>query len=194
MKKTAVSYIKKHLSNILFVGFVIFLFTPYGLPVRALLIKGVSMVTTRLLPLETDVDERVQIDTYNWELRDASGERVHFKEFENKVVVLNFWATWCPPCIAEMPGFQELHDLYKGKVSFLFVANDETERVKRFMKVKGYSFPVYFQVSARPEALKSNSLPTTYIIDQQGMIVVEKRGAVDWNSSKVHRILDHLLP
>jgi thiol-disulfide isomerase/thioredoxin len=187
------NFLKKNLSNILFIGFIIFLFTPYGLPVRALLIKGVSIVTTRLFSLETDADKRVHIDSYQWELRDISGEKVNFEKFENKVVVLNFWATWCPPCIAEMPGFQELNDLYKDKVSFLFVANDEKERVIQFMKDKRYTFPVYFQVSSSPEPLRSNSLPTTYIIDQQGMVVVDKAGAADWNSSKVHRLLDNLL-
>jgi thiol-disulfide isomerase/thioredoxin len=193
LKNTVINFVKKNLSNILFIGFIIFLFTPYGLPVRALLIKGVSMVTTRIFSLETDADKRVQIDSYQWTLQDFSGEKVNFGAFENKVVVLNFWATWCPPCIAEMPGFQELNDLYKDKVSFLFVTSDKKERVNQFMKDKRYTFPVYFQVSPSPGPLKSNSLPTTYIIDQQGMIVVEKAGAADWNSPKVRRILDHLL-
>jgi thiol-disulfide isomerase/thioredoxin len=193
VKNTVINFMKKNLSNILFIGFIIFLFTPYGLPVRALLIKGVSMVTTRIFSLETDADKRVQIDSYQWTLQDISGEKVNFGVFENKVVVLNFWATWCPPCIAEMPGFQELNDLYKDQVSFLFVTSDEKKRVNQFMKDKRYTFPVYFQVSPSPEPLKSNSLPTTYIIDQQGMVVVDKVGAADWNSAKVHRILDHLL-
>ncbi|MCK4562835.1 MAG: TlpA family protein disulfide reductase, partial [Flavobacteriaceae bacterium] len=106
-------FIKKNLSNILFFGFIIFLFTPYGLPVRATLIKGVSFVTTRVFSMEIDKDERIKLSTYDWQLADAQGNKVDFNTFKNKVIVVNFWATWCPPCIAEMPAFEKLYQDYK---------------------------------------------------------------------------------
>ncbi len=187
------NFLKKNLSNILFIGFIIFLFTPYGLPVRAVLIRGVSMVTTRVFSLEKDADEQVIIDSFQWDLIDTEGNRVPFKTFKGSVILVNFWATWCPPCVAEMPGLQDLYDRYQGKVSFLFVTSDKKQRVFDFMKNKDYSFPVYFEVSRSPEPMISKSLPSTYIIDQNGKVVVEKVGAADWNSPKVHRLLESLL-
>lgn len=186
------NFIKKNLSNILFIGFIIFLFTPYGLPVRAVLIRGVSMVTTRLLSLEKDPDEQVLLDSYQWDLIDKDGNRVRFESFKDRVVLVNFWATWCPPCVAEMPGLQELYDLYGDKVSFLFVTTDNKQRVLDFVRNRDYTFPVYFEVSRSPAPMISRSLPSTYIIDQNGKVVVEKVGAADWNSPKVHRLLENL--
>jgi len=187
------NFIKKNISNILFVLFIIFLFTPYGIPVRSLLIKGVSIIKTKILPVEMDENDKVKIDTYNWELADLSGGRVNFEAFQGKVIVVNFWATWCPPCIAEMPGFQKLYDEYGDRVSFLFVANDKKDKVQKFIKNKGYTFPVYFPVSNAPQRMQSSSLPTTYFLDTEGKIHVYQVGAADWNSQKVKEVLDNLL-
>lgn len=186
-------FIKKNLSNILFFAFFIFLFTPYGLPVRAFLIKGVSFVTTRVFNMEIAQDERVVLNNYDWQLVDADGVSLNFNAFKNKVVVVNYWATWCPPCIAEMPSFQNLYDAYKDDIVFLFVANDEQNKVDKFMKKKGYELPIYYQVSQSPSQMSSNALPTTYIINESGEIVVEKTGAADWNSGKVRDLLDKLI-
>ncbi len=187
------SFIKKNLYNILFFAFFIFLFTPYGLPVRANLIKGVSFVTTRVFDMEIDEKERVKLSSYDWQLADLNGNNINLNRYKGKVVLVNYWATWCPPCIAEMPSFQDLYDLYKKEVVFLFVANDEKKKVEVFLKKKKYSMPVYFQVSQSPLEMRSNSLPTTYIINRKGEIVVDKTGAADWDSGKVRTLLDELI-
>ncbi|RUA12580.1 MAG: TlpA family protein disulfide reductase [Flavobacteriia bacterium] len=186
-------FIKKNLSNIIFFAFIIFLFTPYGLPVRALLIKGVSYVTTRVFNMEIDESERVDLSTYNWNLSDTQGNAVDFNDYKGKVVLVNFWATWCPPCVAEMPSYQDLYNDYKDKMEFVFVASDDQGKVMKFLADKGYKLPVYFQTSKAPEELRSNSLPTTFIIDKKGRIVVDKTGAADWNSGKVRDMLDDLI-
>ena len=186
-------FIKKNLSNILFFGFVIFLFTPAGLPVRALLIKGVTYVTTRVFDMEIDKEDRVQLSTYDWELANRQGEKLNFEQFKGKVVLVNFWATWCPPCIAEMPSYQELYDDYKEKMVFVFLASDEVKRVETFLKKNKYTLPVYYSVSSVPSELKSGSLPTTFLIDKNGAIVVDKTGAADWNSGKVRDMIDKLI-
>ncbi|MEN8123721.1 MAG: TlpA disulfide reductase family protein [Bacteroidota bacterium] len=187
------NFIKKNLSNILFFAFFIFLFTPYGLPVRAYLLKGISFVTTRVFNMEIDESERVHVKTYDWQLIDMQGNTVNFDALKGKVIIVNFWATWCPPCIAEMPAFQKLYEDYQDRVEFLFVANDDEDKVRKFIKDKKYTFPVYFQITRRPEELQSNSLPTTYVINKKGEIVVDKTGAADWNSRKVRDLIDELL-
>lgn len=187
------NFIKKNLSNILFIGFIIFLFTPYGLPVRAGLIKVVSMVTTRVFQVEIDEDEREELDSYRWKLASDQGEVLDFQSFEGEVVLINYWATWCPPCVAEMSSLQSLFDAYGEKVKFVFVTNDDEKRVNEFLLKNNYSFPVYYQITQAPEQLRSSSLPTTILIDRTGRIAVEKVGAADWNSKKVRKLLENLL-
>lgn len=187
-------FIRKHLSNILFFGFIIFMFTPYGLPVRATLIKAVSFVTTRVLSMEIDKEDQIHLNDFNWQLKDRNGQEINMKSFKGQVIVVNLWATWCPPCVAEMPSFQKLYNDYGDKVIFLFIANDDPVKVDRFLAKNGYELPVFFQTSSAPEAMSSNALPTTYIINSRGNIVASKVGAADWNSSKVRSLLDDQLP
>jgi len=186
-------FLKKHLSNILFIAFILFLFTPFGLPVRTTLIKGVSLITTQIFSMEIEKNDQVHIQKSDWDLRSIEGQQINLKALDGDVVLVNFWATWCPPCIAEMPSFQNLYDSYGDKVTFLFVANDNPEKVNKFLQDKKYDLPIYFQVSQVPKEMNSNSLPTTYIIDRDLNIVVSKVGAADWNSAKVRRLLDKLI-
>ena len=183
-------FIKKHWSNILFFGLIIFMFTPAGMPLRAWLIKGVSFITSRVENLEIDKDERIQLSDYNWQLIDQEGNPVDFSSFKGKVLLINNWATTCPPCVAEMPSLQKLYDSRKDEVFFLFIAHDRPGRVKDFLQKNNLHLPVYYIQSAVPKELKSPRIPTTFIIDKQGNIVVHKTGAVDWDSSQVHKILD----
>lgn len=187
------NFIRKNLSNILFVLFALFLFSPYGLPLRALLIKGVSMITTQVFDLEVDEEERVSLSDYNWKLVGSDGQPMDFRAMKGKVVLVNFWATWCPPCVAEMPGMQDLYEKFGDRIEFMFIARDEQDRVERFISKNTYSFPVYFEKTAPPSEMRSNSLPTTYLIDKTGAIRVNKTGAADWNSNKVHKLIEDLL-
>ena len=170
------------------------MFTPYGLPVRATLIKAVSFVTTRVFSLEIDKEDQIHVKDFNWTLQDRDGKMINMASFKGQVIVVNLWATWCPPCVAEMPSFQKLYDDYGDKVVFLFVANDEPEKVERFLAKNGYELPVFFQISMAPEEMNSNALPTTYMIDSEGNIVASKTGAADWDSGKVRSLLDDQLP
>ncbi|MCP4883888.1 MAG: TlpA family protein disulfide reductase [Flavobacteriales bacterium] len=157
------------------------------------MIKAVSFVTTRLFSLEIDKEDQINLKDYNWQLQGLDEQQVNLESFKGKVIVVNFWATWCPPCIAEMPSFEQLYQDYGEKVVFLFVANDEPERVKIFLEKKDLRIPVFFQTSRAPDEMSSNSLPTTYIINTKGYIVASKVGAADWNSQKVRSLLNDQL-
>jgi len=186
-------FIKKQWKNILFFGFIAFMFTPAGMPVRALLIKGVSYVTSRVENLELDADEQVQLSNIRWQLFDQDGKMVDFNDYKNKVVLINNWATWCPPCVAEMPSLADLHKAYGDKVVFMFVAHDKPEKVKVFLDKNKLDIPVFYTQTEMPKLLQSPTIPTTFIISKSGKMIVKKTGAADWNSGQVHKILDKLL-
>ena len=110
-----------------------------------------------------------------------------------KVVFISYWATWCPPCIAELPTIEKLYADYGDQVNFMLISNERSETVRLFLEKKGYDLPVYLSRMQAPKALFERSIPTTYIIDGDGKILMKETGAADWNSEKVREVLQDLL-
>jgi len=144
-------------------------------------------------PSVIDKEDRVSIKNYGWNLVDQNGNKYDFNEAKNEVVFVNLWATWCPPCIAEMPAMQNLYNDYKNRVTFLFVTNEDFKRVQAFFNKKEYTLPTFQSISEIPSELYSRSIPATYILDKKGEIVVNKKGAADWNGDAIRSLLDTLL-
>ncbi len=132
-------------------------------------------------------------EDYNWKFQDFDGQMHNFKAYEGKVVLLNFWATWCPPCVAEMPSLQELYNAYGDKIEFVLITGDPKSQVKPFLTQRNYTLPVYMAVDLVPDVLKSKSIPVTYLISKKGEIILHKTGAAKWHSDKVKDLLDKLL-
>lgn len=180
---------KKWVSNVIFIIVLgVFLFTPVGTSVKVWLNRLLAMS-----PSIEKVEDQKKVNYESWRLVDEKGETFDFDRVKGKVVIINFWATWCPPCLAEKPSFQELYDDYKNKVVFLFVTTDPSDKVDAFKEKNSYTLPVYYQKSAAPAVLFSESIPASYVIDKKGNIVVRKFRAADWNSSKFRVLLDELL-
>ncbi|WP_339756187.1 TlpA disulfide reductase family protein [uncultured Winogradskyella sp.] len=159
-------------------------------PLQVLLHKGLSFFNTSSL---IDQDDRATVSFSNWKLKSDVNTTLNFKETEGKVVLINFWATWCPPCIAEMPSLQALYNDYNDKVVFLFVTSDNFKTVEQFKTKKGFDFLVFNPLNEIPDELKTGSIPRTFVINKQGEIVVDESGAIDWNSETVRNQLDNLL-
>lgn len=139
-------------------------------------------------------EHQVDIDSYNWKLRGLNTQSVNFETFKGKVVFVNFWATWCPPCKAEMPMIQGLFDDYKDKIEFVFVTDEPWSLVESFYTKYNYNLPSYNSLSAPPQKLSgTNSIPASYLLDKKGTIMVSKVGAADWNSDKIRKLLDKLI-
>ena len=180
---------KEQISNgIWILAILLIVFTPVGFHLRVLVSK--LMATSADV---VEVDEQNTLTNYHWNLVDAEGQSMDFQLQKGEVVLVNLWATWCPPCIAELPSLVELHKDYKDKVVFAFVANDERDKVNAFLEKKGYHLPVYFEASPTPNELVSKSIPATYIISKSGKIVVDEKGAANWNSKRTRALLDSLL-
>ncbi len=183
------NFIKKNWSNILFFTFLAVLIIPQTrMPVQVFLQRLISFS-----PSEKSEAERETLQNYNWNLLQLHGDRVNLFQSKGKVVIVNFWATWCPPCVAEMPSFQKLYDTYGDKVDFYFVTSEKPEKVEKFRKKNGYTLPIYLQTSKAPQLLESSVLPTTYLISKSGALVIVEESAADWNSEKLRTLLDKLL-
>ena len=163
-------------------------FTPVGFHLRVQLTRLLSFA-----PQSTSVEERTVLRDFDWYLKDVAGNQLAMESVRGKVIVINFWATWCPPCVAEMPSLNALYKDYKDEVVFLFVAQDDSEKVITYLEKQGYDFPVYFELNAPPNLLQNASIPTTYILSKKGEIVIEKTGAADWNSNSTRSLLSELL-
>ena len=178
-------------SDIVFVLLLIALAFPSS---RMLVVSTVQRITLFAPSAEKEDDRKTINDAaYQWQFKKLEGRQVNLGAFKNEVVFLNFWATWCPPCVAEMPSIQKLYDDYKGEVSFLLVTNEKAETVNRFMQKKGLNMPIYLNQYQPPEDFSTSTIPTTYIISKNGEIVMDKEGAARWNSKKVKKILDDLV-
>ncbi len=116
-------------------------------------------------------------------LKNLEGQEVHSSSFSKKVVLLNFWATWCPPCLDEIPSLQSLYDDYQSKgLEVIGVNLDEgnPEAVNRFVKKNRINFPVLVGDEEITVAFGGiRGIPTTFLIDREGKIVRKYVGEQD---------------
>lgn len=179
---------KKHftLSNIVFaIVILIFLYKPS----RIWMIRKMS-----LSPSLEKIEKNKLISNYNWELKGLNTTDVNFSAFKGKVVFLNFWATWCPPCVAELPYIQSFYNDYKNKVVFISLSNEKWSEINSFFKQNKYDFPVYQNKNTTLKDLPTvSSIPRTFIIDKKGNIRIDKTGAADWNSASFREEIDKML-
>jgi thiol-disulfide isomerase/thioredoxin len=122
---------------------------------------------------------------YDWTVQSLDGQDFKMTEVKGKVVFLNFWATWCPPCVAEMPSIQQLHEKLKDEgVVFVCISNEETSKVSRFVREKGLTFPVYIMQGTPPPVFKTRGIPTTFILSPDGKIAFKHVGSAKWDDDK----------
>ena len=125
------------------------------------------------------------------QLKGVNVPDANLADFKDKLIFLNFWGTWCPPCRAEYPSIQKLYDAKKDKVQFVLIAmQDQEETVKKFLAENKYTTPVYLATSPISEKMLPKSFPTTYIIGKNGRILKKEEYASDWNSDSVHQFID----
>jgi thiol-disulfide isomerase/thioredoxin len=118
----------------------------------------------------------------DWTFQTMAGERASLADYRGKVIFLNVWATWCGPCLAEMPSLERLHTSVTGdQVAFLFVSEEDTSKIKPFVEKKGWKLPI-FRAPALPDGFQTSGIPATFIIDRSGTVVVRHVGAADWGN------------
>ncbi|NOX19787.1 MAG: TlpA family protein disulfide reductase [Nitrospirae bacterium] len=135
-----------------------------------------------------DIDALVGTFAPDFTLQDLKGNKVSLIDFRGKVVLLNFWATWCPPCREEIPSLNKLMSQYQDKgLVIIGVSSDSSyKRLKAFARKYKINFIVLHDATITvTRKYKVFSLPTTFLINKRGRIVQKFIGAYDWTSAEV---------
>jgi peroxiredoxin len=122
----------------------------------------------------------------NFELPTLAGERVSLANLRGRIVVVNFWATWCPPCVDEMPSLERLHRaLGREGLVVLGVSADEDEAALRaFVAKAGITFPILRDPGGRSAAAlyRTTGYPETFVVDAKGVLHESFVGPAEWSS------------
>lgn len=156
-------------------------------------VQRVILATGIFEPEKFPTNNRMLAD-YNFKLRDANGTTVDFSNFKGKTIFLNFWATWCPPCIAEMPDIHNLYEKVHGdQMVFVMISQDrDFANALEFINRKEYQFPVYSLSSNLPKVYHSQSIPTTFIISPDGHIASKRMGMAKYDTKEFRDFLKTL--
>lgn len=188
---------KNIVSNAITVGLLVFAVALFVFPeFKAVVIRGLMKVgffQPRITAPKTGAPETaagsVQFTT-------ATGEIHTTGSLKGKVVFINFWATWCPPCIAEMPAINALYTSFKNNPDIVFLlvdADQNLQKATHFIKEKQFEFPVATVSGPVPASWYSGTLPTTLVLDKAGNLVYQHEGTADFSNKKFREFLEGLI-
>ena len=125
-----------------------------------------------------------------------AGGSAALSSYKGKVVILNFWATWCPPCRDEMPSMETLYRRFKDQGLEILAVNlgENTATVRQFIQNNRHTFPVLLDSNNRISAIYGvEAIPTSYILDREGRIIARIVGAIYWDTPRVIAAFDALI-
>lgn len=191
--KTIYTALKKNAINILLAGFVlIIVFNPDA---KSWLLQ--QLVSVGLFKVEIKKDGVNNLpENASFSFTNPEGKTATTAGLKGKVVFINFWASWCPPCRAEMPFLDELYQKLKDDDRFVFLfINEDEDKVKaiKYLKKNHFTIPLYNRSGNVPHEIFSGALPTTIVINKEGKIVLKHEGMADYNTADFIRQLKDLL-
>lgn len=149
------------------------------------------------VPTTTEVNEsNTSSAGAGFQMVDLDGNSVSFESLRGKVVFMNIWATWCPPCVAEMPNIQSLYEkVDTDKIAFVMLSIDQggMGKVKKFIDRKGFTFQVYMPAGPLPQEFYSQAIPTTFILSPEGKIVARQEGMAEYDTPEVREFLQSMV-
>lgn len=138
---------------------------------------GLLLLLTGCAPTKTENGDSISLESFR--MSDLNGEEIDLSKFKGKRVFLNIWATWCGPCIQEMPSILALQEKLQGQVEFLLASDEPLEVINRF-KSRPVSNGLKLVRLDNPEAFGINAIPVTFIFDEAGKLIHSELGARDW--------------
>jgi len=153
-----------------------------------LLFAGCKQKSTTQAQPETSSAITIEKVKLTW----LDGQPVDFKNYKGKTVFINFWATWCKPCIEEMPSIRNAMNALKDKkIDFLFASDESKEEIETFSAKNNLAFN--FLKAENQEELEITGLPTTFIFDANGKLVFSEMGARRWDSQDSFALLTKII-
>ena len=126
------------------------------------------------------------------EVADLNGNKINLSDYNGKRIILNIWATWCKPCIQEMPSLEVMQqNLPVDKYVLLLASAEEVGKIKKLKDRNSYQLQ-FVQLQTSQESLGIYSLPTTFIIDENGELLVTENGMRDWGKPEVIQEIEQL--
>ncbi len=154
-------------------------------------VQRIVLSTGLMKPNILSEDEQFDAD-YNFILHSFQGKDLYFSEFRGKTILLNLWASWCPPCRAEMPTIQNLYDEVKKDTNIVFVLislDDNKTKAEQFVNDKNFNLPFYFLEDGIPAVFSTSTIPTTFVISPGGKIISKETGMAKYDSDNFHDFL-----
>ncbi|MEO6850791.1 MAG: TlpA disulfide reductase family protein [Mucilaginibacter sp.] len=139
------------------------------------------------------VDENASLSSLVF--KSSSGQTINLADQKGKVVFIDFWATWCPYCIAELPAINELYLKLKADPRIVFIiadADHNFDKAGKFMVKHQYSLPVHSLIGALPPGISDGTIPLTLILDKSGRIAYKNIGTADYSNPKMLAYIDQL--
>lgn len=159
-------------------------------------VTGTLLLKTGAMNASMEAPAVVKSFNYDFKIKDLNGSVIEFKQFKNKTIFLNVWATWCGPCRVEMPSIQKLYDkVDKENIVFIMLAVDDRksfDKVVNFVNEKEYTFPVYVPHEFLPEQLMVRTIPTTFVIGKDGKIEAHETGTANYDTDEFKTFLEKL--
>lgn len=170
--------------NILFFGLLLLLF--FNPNAKAWLMQRLMDVGLFKPKIEKQITNTAP-EALNFTYRDAAGNNFSSDSLKGKVIFINFWATWCPPCRAEMPSLEAMYQEFKDDDNYAFIFINEDEdilKAKKYLAANNYSMPLLVKTSTFPSSLYSGTLPTTLILNKEGVLLMKHTGVGNYNAKK----------
>ncbi len=124
-------------------------------------------------------------------MQDSNGNTVNLQSLKGKKVFVNLWASWCPPCRAEMPSIEKLYaSVNKNKVAFVMLSYDKNPNAAlKFTRSNKLSLPIFFPTEQPPAIFKTDGIPATFIFNERGELIKQNTGAEDYDTDAYRQLL-----
>lgn len=193
-KEKKKSIISKVWNVVFFAGLIFFIFNTDA---KAWVLRQLVSVGIFNANIEKDAAAKsASPEVTSFSFTDASGRIQSTADLKGKVVFINFWATWCPPCRAEMPSLDALYNEFREdeRIVFLFISEDDAlAKAQKYLKENGFNVPLVTRAGNVPAELYSGTLPTTLVLNKEGAVVLKHEGVAGYNTPRFKQQLRDLL-
>ena len=190
-------WFRKNWQNVLALLFMaMFLFSPDAKAWFIRQVASTGFFNSKITEKTTETDTEKMTNASQMTVINEKGESINLEQLRGKVVFINFWASWCPPCRAEFPSIQKFYKDYKDNpnVEFLLVNLDENQKLgKDYFLKEHFNLPFHVPQGAISETLFSGALPTTLVLDKKGQIRMQHTGFADYGKDSFYKQIDDLL-